>query len=144
MQVLPPAGQICNWCQLCHLMAKFVTDASCATWWPILLLMQVVPPGGPICKHCQRYNGLRPLSLKLELSLQLKLMQLKFSLKDRLSYRLNALGPLCLWHCFWRWHLHYMPKKGGRIIISIDIDDQTKFYSFQLFDVLHVQIFSYI
>ena len=26
-------------------MAKFTTNASCATWWPNLRLMQAAPPG---------------------------------------------------------------------------------------------------
>ena len=41
MQVAPSGGQICNLCKLCHLVAKFVTDASGATWWPNLESMQV-------------------------------------------------------------------------------------------------------
>ena len=37
MQVMQPADQ----CKLCHLVAKFATNASDAIWWPILQLMQV-------------------------------------------------------------------------------------------------------
>ena len=51
-------------------------------------------------KHCQRHNGPRVLSLKHELSLKLKWIQIQFSQKDDSSYRLNTLGPLCLWQCF--------------------------------------------
>ena len=35
MQVAPSGGQICNLCKLRHLVAKFVTGASGATWWPL-------------------------------------------------------------------------------------------------------------
>ena len=41
----------------------------------------------------------RPLSLKLELSLQVKLIRIKFLRKDNLNYKLNTLGPWCLWQC---------------------------------------------
>ena len=41
MQVAPSGGQICNLCKWRHLVAKFVTDASGATWWPNLEPMQV-------------------------------------------------------------------------------------------------------
>ena len=51
-------------------------------------------------KHSQRHNGPRVLSLKLELSLKLKWIQIQFSQKDNSSYRLNTLGPLCLRQCF--------------------------------------------
>ena len=50
-------------------------------------------------KHCQRHNGPRVLSLKLELSLKLKWIQIQFSQKGNSGYRLNTLGPLCLWQC---------------------------------------------
>ena len=35
----------CNWRSL-------VTNAHCATWWPILRLVQVAPPGGQIFNQC--------------------------------------------------------------------------------------------
>ena len=34
-------------------MAKFVTHASGAIWWPNLQLMQVAPSGGHICDSCK-------------------------------------------------------------------------------------------
>ena len=69
MQVAPPDDQILNQCNLCHLVAKyatnasdaikfatnargaikFVTNASGTIWWPNLQLMQVAPSGGQIC-----------------------------------------------------------------------------------------------
>ena len=41
---------ILNQSKLCHLLAKFATNASGAIWWPNLKLMQVVPSGGQIAK----------------------------------------------------------------------------------------------
>ena len=46
MQVAPPDDQILNQSKLCHLVAKFTTNASGAIWWPNLQLMQVAPSGG--------------------------------------------------------------------------------------------------
>ena len=37
----PSGGQICNLCKWRHLVAKFVTNASGATWWPNFEPMQV-------------------------------------------------------------------------------------------------------
>ena len=51
---------------------------------------------GHVFKHCQRHNGPRVLSLKLELSLQLKWVQSQFGPTDNSSFRLNTLGPLCI------------------------------------------------
>ena len=36
-----------------HLVAKFVTNASNAIWWPNLELMQVAPSGGQIWNLCK-------------------------------------------------------------------------------------------
>ena len=98
------------------------TNSSSATWWPKQELMHM-PKGTKkyqkvwkctrkyenvprrtkkhknFQKHCQMHNRPRVLSLKLELSLQLKGVQSQFSLKDNSSFRLNTLGPLCLWQC---------------------------------------------
>ena len=41
MQMAPSGGQICNLCKWRHLVAKFETYASGATWWPNLEPMQV-------------------------------------------------------------------------------------------------------
>ena len=70
-----------------------------------------------VMKHCQRHNGPRAFSLKLELSLQLKQVQIQFSPKDISSYRLNTLGPLCLWQCF----IPSLPKRSCnyRVICAI-------------------------
>ena len=43
MQVSPSGGQIWNYCKWRLLVAKFVTNASDAIWWPNLQLMQVAP-----------------------------------------------------------------------------------------------------
>merc|ERR1712218_565348 len=48
MQVAPPGGQIIYLCKWRHLVAKFLSNASGATWWPNYLLMQVAPPGDQI------------------------------------------------------------------------------------------------
>ena len=45
---------------------------------------------------------------------QSKLFEFDFNQKHDLSYRLNTLGPLCLWQCFcfccsiWRWWMYYL------------------------------------
>ena len=49
MQMVPPDDQIFNQSKLCHLLAKFSTNASGAIWWSNLQLMQVVPSGGQNC-----------------------------------------------------------------------------------------------
>ena len=36
----------------CHLVAKFVTNASGVVWWPNLQLILVAPSGGQICNKC--------------------------------------------------------------------------------------------
>ena len=36
----------------CHLVAKFVTNASGVVWWPNLQLILVVPSGGQNCNKC--------------------------------------------------------------------------------------------
>ena len=51
-------------------------------------------------KHCQRHNGPRVLSLWLELSFQLNWICNQLSCRLNSSFRLNTLGPLCLWQCF--------------------------------------------
>ena len=43
MQIVPPNDQILNQSKLCHLLAKFATNANGAILWPNLQLMQVVP-----------------------------------------------------------------------------------------------------
>ena len=48
MHVAPPDGQISYLCKWHHLVDKFLSNASGATWWPNYLLMQVAPPGGQI------------------------------------------------------------------------------------------------
>ena len=47
--MVPPDDQIFNQSKLCHLLAKFATNASGAIWWSNLQLMQVVSSGGQIC-----------------------------------------------------------------------------------------------
>ena len=37
-------------------MAKFLTNASGATWWPNFFLIQVTPPGGWISNKCMWYH----------------------------------------------------------------------------------------
>ena len=85
--------------------------------------MRATPPGEIFetdrvgWKHCQRYNGPRLLSLKPELSLQLKWIQIQFRRKDNSSYRLNTLGLLCLWQCF-SWFKPPTPKPQTIVFLS--------------------------
>ena len=46
-------------------MAKCVTNASFAIWWPNLELMQVMPSGGPICNQVAPSADHALLSLNL-------------------------------------------------------------------------------
>ena len=39
MQMVPTDDQILNQCKLCHILAKFATNASGAIWWSKLQLM---------------------------------------------------------------------------------------------------------
>ena len=74
------------------------------------------------CKHCQRHNRPRELSLWLELSFQLNWICIQFSCRLNSSFRLNTLGPLCLWQCFFfNFHLHqfqFWPPGGVTCITS--------------------------
>ena len=51
-QVTRPGGQLWKQCKWRHLITKFWTNPSCATWWPNMQLMQVVPSGRQICNKC--------------------------------------------------------------------------------------------
>ena len=48
IQVAPPGGQIQNLCMWRHLVAKFRTNTSGATWWLNFEKIQVAPPRGQI------------------------------------------------------------------------------------------------
>ena len=48
MHVAPPSGQISYLCKWRHLVDKFPTNASGATWWSNFLLMHVTPSVGQI------------------------------------------------------------------------------------------------
>ena len=37
-----------NQSKLCHMVAKFASNASCAIWWTNVQIMQVAPSGGQI------------------------------------------------------------------------------------------------
>ena len=52
-------------------------------------------------KHCQRHNGPRVLSLKLELCFWLNRICIHSSCRGNSSFKLNTLGPLCLWQCLY-------------------------------------------
>ena len=90
-------------------MVKFTTNACDATWLLILQTMQLVPTGGQIWNKCirtkcetlpeaQRTQGIE--SIELELSFGLNWICTDFSFRVNSSFRLSALGPLCLWQCF--------------------------------------------
>ena len=49
MQVTQPGSQLCKQYKWGHLMTKFWTSPSCATWWQNLQLMQVAPSDGQNC-----------------------------------------------------------------------------------------------
>ena len=53
MQMVPHDDQILNQSKLCHLLAKFATNANGAIWWPNLQPMQVVPSDGRIFNQCK-------------------------------------------------------------------------------------------
>ena len=45
MSVTQHGGQLCKQWKWCHPMTTFLTNPSCAIWWPNLQLMQVKPSG---------------------------------------------------------------------------------------------------
>ena len=82
-------------------------------------LLAMISPKGSFCrvkenKHCQRHNGPRILSLyylfdwiRFVFISATEIIQVIDSILwvrcasgNVLSYRLNTLGPLCLWQCF--------------------------------------------
>ena len=77
-------GQSKNWnqCKWRHLVAKFITNASDASCWPNFQPMQVAPPGAKIGTNTSEAT-----------------FKLIYVRKNNLSYRVNTLGPLCLWQC---------------------------------------------
>ena len=77
-------GQSKNWnqCKWRHLVAKFITNASDANCWPNFQPMQVAPPGAKIGTNTSEAT--------------FKLISVR---KNDSSYRVNTLGPLCLWQC---------------------------------------------
>ena len=78
-------GQSKNWnqCKWRYLVAKFITNASDANCWPNFQPMQVAPPGAKIGTNTSEAT--------------FKLISVR---KNDSSYRVNTLGPLCLWQCF--------------------------------------------
>ena len=62
-------------CKWRHLVAKLVTNASSAAWWPKLKSME----------------SLTWIFFSTEFVF--------FSTGEMTSYRINTLGPLCLWQC---------------------------------------------
>ena len=79
-------------------------NKQCSLWWwwwckQTMLFVMSLDFSCKI-KHCQRHNGPRVLSLWLELSFQLNWICNQLSCRLNSSFRLNTLGPLCLWQCF--------------------------------------------
>ena len=56
MHVTLPGGQLWNQCKWCHLVAKFVTKASIATWWPKLEPMLIALHVGQIFNQCKWHS----------------------------------------------------------------------------------------
>ena len=82
----PPGGQISYLSKWCHLVAKFLTNASGATCWPNFLRMQVAPPGGQIVAEFST-NACGAICI-------LNLLAIKC-----LQLWCQPMGPLCLWQC---------------------------------------------
>ena len=90
------------------------TNAHNATWWPKLELIQVTSPGGQIWNQYKWRH-----------------LQIDFCQKNDLGYRVNTLGPLCLWQCFlciilfqrkWKWlciifFVHYIISKKVKVTV---------------------------
>ena len=102
MQVATLGGQTCTIAR-----SAICTIARSAIWWPKLELIQGTPPGGQNWNKCKwKLNIARGTTdpgywvHNLNKLFQLKLFQINFSQKHDSSYRLNTLGPLCLWQCF--------------------------------------------
>ena len=67
-------------------------------WWQFFLHWDKNWPELGL-KHCQRHNGPRVLILSLESAFCLNWMCIHFSCSDNSRFKLNTLGPLCLWQC---------------------------------------------
>ena len=105
VQVAPLDGQICNWCQWRHFVAKITTGASCAIWCPNVQTMPEVQQTQAI-----EFETWIFFAAKINAnSIQFKRL---FKLQTQCP---GSVVPLAI---LWRRQLHYMPKKGGRIIIS--------------------------
>ena len=118
MQVAPSGGQNWNQCKWRYLVAKSVTNAGGATWWckkqQYIQATQVAPQGGQIYNQCTWCHLMAKIGTNTSyIWNQCKTctlwshLQIDFCQKNDLSYRVNTLGPLCLWQCFiWNLYVH--------------------------------------
>ena len=85
-------------------MAKFVTKASIATWWPKLEPMLIALHVGQIWNQCWWRHLVVKFRTNTSGTALAKCVTnasgILFSWRDNSSYRLYTLGPLCLWQCF--------------------------------------------
>ena len=89
MQEAPSGGENWNQCKWRHLVAKLITNASCANFWPHLQENQVAPSG------CHIYNQYKYKYLVAKLGTDtceanFKLISVR---KNDFSFRINTLGP---------------------------------------------------
>ena len=89
-------------CKWWHLVAKLVTIPCSATWWPKLEPVQVAPSGGARSTNCWLHWQAMQVVPPGGRTWNQKWchLQIDFCQKNDLRYRVNTLGPLCLWRCF--------------------------------------------
>ena len=84
-------------------MAKFVTNASSATWWPKLEPMLIALHIGRITNQCWWRHLVFKFWTYTSGTTLVKFVTnasgILSSWRDNSSLRVNTLGPLCLWQC---------------------------------------------
>ena len=116
MQVAPPVEQICNHCKYLHVVANIWKQ-----WMRLHMAKlfsckwQVAPSSGQICNQFKWFQVM--VKFRTDPSGEfwtntsgaaynwpnLEPMQVAFYLAGEITQvkRVNTLGPLCLWQCFW-------------------------------------------
>ena len=95
IQVTPPGGQNLNYCKW-KFKKKEVEQKSLTKYWKNIA-RGTTDPGYWV----QNLNKL----------FHLKYFQIDFSQQNDSSYKLNTLGPLCLWQCFFNKFVSTFPPR---------------------------------
>ena len=96
-------------------MAKIGTNANCITCWSNLEPMLLAQIGSQILNY-YKWNHIELAKSGTNVS------GILFSWRDNSSSRVNTLGPLCLWQCFYlklilqEWMIYFILYKGFRFL----------------------------